>query len=128
MRFTFIVAISLTILLTFAGCDPSSQSDIKEAHELANAGECVVTHTSNGTSTRSLGSAARCDLELFVSRRGGTQDEFELCLSKDNPQYMDYYSLREGDRINFEFVDSPTQGMFSVGNRATHVKFNRVYR
>ena len=125
MRLTRVLVMLLAILIISAGCDRSSKSDIEGAHQLANIGECVVTHTSNGTSTRSMGSMAVCDLELFVSRRGGPQDEFEMCINKDNPQYTEYSSLREGDRIKFEYAEAPTQ---SIGNRSTHVSFNRLYR
>ena len=117
----------LFFVAVFLGACANHSRDKQEAHTLVNGGEWIVKYTefdkvpakvnSDGTTTTTAfgSSCAYCKAEDGLDLRVGKQTDpydvgdYGLCIRKSNPQYSVYAGLRRGDRIRFEFVDTPTQ-------------------
>jgi hypothetical protein len=126
MKPLLIITTSLVILISFSGCKRGvSVEDRAKAQSIANAGECFVSATSNGSPSPTVATGENCDLQVFFSRPGGKPHEFYLGIYKDHTQYTELSSLRVGDKVKFQYVEEPQQ---SERNPATHIRFNRLYR
>jgi hypothetical protein len=118
--------ICLVLLLFLGGCKSHSEEK-KKAHMLVDGGEWIVKYTEfdpippkvnpdgsvRGTSFGS--SCAYCkDGEGLDIRVGKNTDPYEvgdygLCIQKSHPQYAEFARLRRGNRVHFEYVDTPIQ-------------------
>ncbi len=127
--------ICLTLLLFLGGCE-SYSGNKESARKLAEGGEWIVKFTEfdkvperrnpdGTTTTTTFGSAcAYCEGEEGIQVRiGKNPDPYDvgdeaLCILKSHPQFADFARLRRGDKVRFEFTDTPiqtvcrTDGMF----------------
>ena len=138
MKAATAIIILLVGSLFLSSCSSSISSAVKaEARDLANAGELFVAWTSldnippqrnpdGTTTTTSFGSACsdcKAEIEIRFDKDKVDRDrqpsnqvgKWAICIHKSNAQLQEFLKLKRGDRVSFEYTDTPVQAECASG-------------